>query len=115
MTSNNLTPQNNIALQEEADRLAEQLYKGNSRKRASFTSRLLDIYARAQDKKFLLIHNPGGFGSTPIEELLQWERSVVEGISDTIERLGHSSLLTQHLRSGKGFWAHMKDTKDQSL
>ena len=114
MTKSNLTPQDNAALREEADRLAAQLYKGDTRKRASFTSGLLDICARVQDKDFLLIHNPGGFGGTPIDELLQWERSVVEGISSTIERLGYKSLLTQHLRSGKGWWAHMQDTKDQA-
>jgi len=113
MNNSNLTPQDNVALKAEADRLAEQLYKGDTRKRASFTSRLLDICARAKDKDFLLVHNPGGFGGTPIEELLQWERSVVDGISSTIERLGYKSLLTQHLRSDMGFWEHMRDMKDQ--
>lgn len=113
MNNSNLTPQNNTTLQAEADRLAEQLYKGDTRKRASFTSRLLDICARAKDEDFLLVHNPGGFGGTPIEGLLQWERSVVDGISSTIERLGYKSLLIQHLRSGKGFWEHMRDMKDQ--
>jgi len=114
MNNSNLAPQNNTALQKEADRLAEQLYEGDARKRASFTSRLLDICARAKDVDFLLIHNPGGFGSTPIEELLLWERSVVDGINNTIGRLGYKSLLTQHLRSDRGWWSHMQDMKDQT-
>jgi hypothetical protein len=113
MENSNLVPQDNEVIKKEADRLAAQLYKGDSQKRASFTSRLLDIYNRAKDNDFLLVHNPGGFGGTPIEELLQWERSVVEGISSTIERLGYKALLTQHLRSGVGFWEHMRDMKDQ--
>jgi len=100
-------------VQEEASRLAEQLFGKDIKKRTDFTDRLLDICTRAQSKDFLLIHNPGGFGSTPIEHLLEWERSVVEGVSATVERLGYSLLLTQYFRSGNSWWAHMRDMKEQ--
>jgi len=103
-----------LALQEEANRLAQQLFGNETEKCASFTNRLLDICTRAQGKDFLLIHNPGGWGSTPLEHCMRWERSIVEGVSDTIERLGYSWLLIQHFRSGNSWWAHMRDIKDQA-
>ncbi len=103
-----------LLLQEEANHLAHQLFGNNIKKCTSFTNRLLDICTRAQDKDFLLIHNPGGWGSAPLEQCLQWERSIVEGISATIERLGYSWLLTQYFRSGSSWWSRMKDIKEQA-
>jgi len=102
------------ALQEEASRLAQQLFGNNVKKRASFTNRLSDICTRAQGKDFLLIHNPGGWGSTPLEQLLKWERSIVDGVSASIERLGYSWLLTQYFRSGSSWWAHMRNIKEEA-
>jgi len=103
-----------LALQEEAHHLAQQLFGNEVEKCASFANRLLDICTRAQGKDFLIIHNPGGWGSTPLEHCLRWERSIVEGVSDTMERLKYSWLLIQHFRSGNSWWAHIRDIKDQA-
>ena len=100
-------------LQNEASRLAEQLFGNNGEMRASFISRLLDTCTRVQDKDFLLIHNPGGWGCTPLEHLVKWERSVVEGIATTIDQLGYQCLLTQYFRGGRSWWAHMRDMNEQ--
>ena len=102
-----------LALQEEARHLAQQLFGNEVEKCASFANRLLDICTRTQGKDFLIIHNPGGWGSAPLEHCLRWERSIVEGVSDTMERLKYSWLLIQHFRSGNSWWAHMRDIKDQ--
>lgn len=103
-----------LALQEEVRHLAQQLFDNDSKGGINFTNSLLDICWRARDKDFLLIHNPGGWGSTRLEGCLQWERSVVEGVSATIEQLGYTWLLTQHLRSGSSWWAHMRDVKEEA-
>ncbi len=103
-----------IALQKEACHLAQQLFGNETKKCVGFTNRLLGICTRAQGNDFLLIHNPGGFGSTPLEHCLRWERSIVEGVSATIEQLGYSWLLTQYFRSGNNWWAHMRDIGDQA-
>ena len=102
------------ALQTEAHHLAEQLFGNETEKCAGFTNRLLDICTKAQGKDFLLIHNPGGWGGTRIEHCMRWERSIVEGVCDTIQRLGYSWLLIQYFRSGSGWRAHMWDIKDQA-
>lgn len=102
------------ALKEEAGHLAEQLFGSDIKQRASFTGRLLDMCATAQDKDFLLIHNPGGWGTTHLGDLLQWERSIVEGVSTTIEKLGYTWSLMQYFRTNSGWRERMRDAKEQA-
>jgi len=118
MKVGNATAQSEIAdqkmvLQEEAGHLAQQLFGNDTKKCTSFVNRLLDICARAQGKDFLLIHNPGGWGCTPLEHLLRWERSIVEGVSAAVGRLGYSWLLMQYFRSPNSWWAHIRDAKEE--
>lgn len=112
MATAELDPTSTLA--EEAKLLGQQLFGKNIRKRAAFTNRLLDICACVQGKDFLLIHNPGGWGSAPLEDLLQWERSIVDGVVTTIERMGYSCLLVQHFRSSNGRWDHIRDLKEET-
>ncbi|GAF99414.1 unnamed protein product, partial [marine sediment metagenome] len=102
-----------LTLKEEAERLAKQLFEDDIEKRAGFTSGLLDIYSQAKDKDFLVIHNPGGWGTTRVENLLQWERSIVEGVSASIEKLGYNRQLIQYFRTDRGIWEIMKDIREQ--
>lgn len=106
---------NDLALQEKVSHLGQQLFGDDIKKCTSFTNRLWDIYTRAQGKDFLLIHNPGGWGSTPLEHLLKWERSIVDGVIATLEELEYSWLLTQHFRGGSSWWAHMRDVRKEAI
>jgi hypothetical protein len=101
-------------LREQASSLAQELFVRDSKKGDNFINRLLDIYHAVKGKDFLLIHNPGGWGNTPLKHCLQWERSIVEGVIATVERLGYSWLLTQHFRSNNGWWELILDTKEQA-
>lgn len=101
-------------LEEGAGRLAQKLFSDDIKKCADFTDRLVDICTRAQDKDFLLIHNPGGWGHTPLERSLQWERSIVEGIRDMVGGLGYTWLLTQYRRTGDNWLEKMRDAKEQT-
>jgi hypothetical protein len=105
---------NSKLLNKEANSLAEQLFGEDFKKRTSFTNQLLDICAKASDKDFLLIHNPGGWGSTRLEELLQWERSVVEGITAAVKGQGYNSALIQYFRSDHGFRAVIEDVREEA-
>jgi len=100
-------------LQDHAQQLAQQLFGDNAKKCASFTNRLLDVCNRARGKELLLIHNPGGWGGTPLDNLLKWERSIVDGICAALEQLGYNWLLTQYFRNGHGLWAHLQDLKEE--
>src|SRR3990170_639002 len=74
----------------------------------------MDICSRASGKDFLLIHNPGGWGSTKLEDLLQWERSIVEGVNATMEKLGYKCSLMQYFRSNHGWRAVIGDIREQT-
>jgi len=101
-------------LNEEANHLAEQLFGDDIKKRTGFANRLIDICSRASGKDFLLIHNPGGWGSTNLEGLLQWERSILEGVSATMEKLGYNCAFMQYFRSNQGWRAIVEDIREQT-
>jgi hypothetical protein len=101
-------------IEEEVYQLAEKLFGNDTAKSTGFSSRLLDMYNRAEKGNFLLIHNPGGWGSTHIENLLQWERSIVEGVERTIRKLGYSGSLVQYFRSATGWKAVVNDIREQT-
>ena len=101
-------------INEEATRLAKQLFIDDSQKRDSFSKRLLEICSLVKGKDVLLIHNPGGWGSTPLKDLLQWERSIVKGVGDTIEKLGYNWTLMQYFRTDSGWLAIMGDIREQT-
>ena len=94
--------------------MAQQLFGNDAQKCVSFTDRVLDICTSAQDKDFLLIHNPGGWGHTPLEQSLQWERSIVEGIRDVVEELGYTWLLIQYIRTGHSWLDKIRDAREQA-
>lgn len=114
MNNNNLTPQNNLTVQEEAEHLAQQFFGNDTKRRARYTNRILDLYTNSQDKDFLLIHNPGGWGTQPLERTLQWERSIVEGVNATIKSLGYTCLLRQYFRTGRGWRELLWDFREQA-
>jgi len=103
-----------MTLKKEASLLAEQLFKDDNNKRVSFTESLLTTCDLVKGKDILLIHNPGGWGSTRLDHLLQWERSIVEGISGTIDKIGYKWAFMQYFRSKNGWMAIMEDIREQS-
>ncbi len=102
-----------LALREEAGDLACQLFEDAAGMVTGFTNRLLDICSRARGKDFLLIYNSGGWGSSTWEHCAQWERSIVTGVSATIERLGYTWLLIQYFRSGTSWRGRLRDVGEQ--
>lgn len=101
-----------LTLQEEARRLGRQLFGDDPVRGTRFAERLMAIYHDARDKDFLIIHNPGGWGNSPLESCLHWERSVVAGISATLEKLGYRLSFSQHFRGGLGWKEHLRDVRD---
>lgn len=103
-----------LELREEAEVLSQRLFGSNARRRAALAEQLMGICEKLPGRDFLLIHNPGGWGSTALDGLLQWEKSIVDGVSSTVERMGYSYLLVQYFRCGDGWWSHMQDIKEQT-
>ena len=55
-------------------------------------------------KDVLIIHSPGGWGNTRWDGLLEWEKSIVTGVTATLEKLGYSCTMKQYFRSGDTLW-----------
>jgi hypothetical protein len=104
---------NEIALKQDISNVARQLYGARSGAGTRFTKRLFELCKQVDDKDVLVIHNPGGWGSSRLDRCLEWERSIVEGVKTTVEKLGYSPFITQYFRSGDSVWAHLRDSKDQ--
>jgi hypothetical protein len=84
--------------------LAAKLFPHSRKKRNLFSNNLLDIYSSACYKDILIIHSPGGWGNTHWDELLNWEKSIVTGVTATLEKLGYSCIMKQYLRCGDALW-----------
>jgi hypothetical protein len=105
----------NAVLWEEIDHLAGQFFRDGDKKRVNFVDWVRDAIVRAWDTEFLLIHNPGGWGNTIFKECLEWERSIVTGITETMDEMQRSWVLVQYFRSGDSFWHHMRDIRKEAL
>lgn len=102
-------------LQGEIDQLAGQFLARDDVKRIQFVNWLRDTFSQARDKEFLLIHNPGGWGCTVFKDCLDWEKSIVTGIANTMDELKRTWALAQYFRSGNNFWRHMRDIRKETL
>ena len=95
--------------QREIKQLAQKLFPRNTKKRQQVINRMLDYVNQALGKEVLIIVSPGGWGNTPIENLQEWEKSIVNGVTEALSRLGHKWALAQYLRSGPTIWGHLRD------
>jgi hypothetical protein len=103
-------PVSSVAIpQEEINLLAQKFFKMSRRKKQQLISRLQTFYAKAMDKDFLIIHSPGGWGNTQWEGLLEWEKSIVTGVTATLEKFGYSYAVVQYFRSGNSWVRFIKD------
>ena len=88
--------------------MAAKLFPHNSKKRKLFFSGLQEMYSAARNKDVLVIHSPGGWGNTHWEGLQDWEKSIVTGVTATLEKLGYSCIMRQYFRSGDALWGGKK-------
>ncbi len=89
---------------EEAVQLAAELFPHNSKKRKLFFNSLQEIYSAARTSEILVIHSPGGWGNANWDNLQDWEKSIVTGVTATLEKLGYSYIVKQYFRSGDELW-----------
>ena len=62
------------------------------------------MYSAARNKDVLVIHSPGGWGNARWEDIQGWEKSIVTGVTATLEKLGYSQTIKGYLRSGDALW-----------
>ncbi len=102
-------PLDSLTIKQEIDALAQRLYPRNDKKREQSRSVLLDYYEKAKDTDVLVVHSPGGWGNTDWPGIQDWEKSIVTGVTLTLEKLGYNNSMVQYFRSGNGIIRHMRD------
>ncbi len=102
-----------MTLQDEASELAKHIFGHNTQKRDSFIQKVLEACRTAQGKDIIVMHHPGGWGTTSLPQCLPWERSIISGISQTLEGMGYSYALVQCFRSGQGIREYINDVREQ--
>ena len=103
----------NMTLKKEAEALAMRLYGSNKQKSTAAAKWLMDTCNAAAGRDVLIIHSPGGWGCSDIEGLIWWERSLVDGIQETLSGIRGKPVLVQYFRSGNSYWNHFNDTPAQ--
>jgi hypothetical protein len=86
----------------DAKSVADSFYAHDGIKSADMEHQLIGTYLAAEDKDFLVVFNPGGWGWDPITEIPGWE-SIVNGIKGTLGGLGYSAMGMDYKRTRHGF------------
>jgi hypothetical protein len=86
------------AVVEDATRLAQELFGNYQDKYNSFMNQLLATYLEAEEKDFVIVFNPGGWGEELVEASPDWQ-SISSGIESELESSGYSSLLLTYRRT----------------
>ncbi len=89
---------------EAASLLAVKLFPHDQKKRDTFSNNLQEIYSYTCNKDVLVLHSPGGWGNSHWDGLQDWEKSIVTGVTASIEKLGYSCIMKQYFRSGDALW-----------
>lgn len=98
---------------EDARKIAQRLFPKETKQKAAFISRLIDSYNTVKNKDTIIMHNPGGWGCTDIENLIYWERSVVEGLKNTLTKMKRNWALLQYFHAGVKSFDHLKNSPEQ--
>ncbi len=83
---------------EDATKLATELFGDAQEKYDDFVNQLLGAYAEAEDKDFVIVFNPGGWGWSLVEASPGWW-SIFTGLESELNNSGYTSLLLNYRRT----------------
>lgn len=83
---------------EDARALAVELYGDYQDKRDEYVDQLLAAYVEVKDQDFVLIFNPGGWGTKILENSPGWTE-ICQGITLELDKLGYSTLMLDYRRT----------------
>jgi hypothetical protein len=82
----------------DAGAMAMDLYGDYQDKRDEYVNQLLTAYVEVKDQDFVVIFNPGGWGTKILENSPAWTE-ICEGITLELDRLGYSTLMLDYRRT----------------
>lgn len=85
---------------EDAAAMATELYGDYQDEYDEFVSQLLTAYVEAKDQDFVVIFNPGGWGTKILDNSPGWSE-ICYGIETELDNLGYSSLVLDYQRTAR--------------
>lgn len=86
------------SVREDAQVLASEMVGRHPEMRGNLVRQLLVTYLEARDKDFVLLYNPGGWGSSLLKDSPGWQ-SIVAGIEATLNSRGYELLPLSYRRT----------------
>ena len=88
------------SVMEDAAATATELYGDYQDKYEEYVNQLLTTYIEAKDRDFVVIFNPGGWGTKVLEKSPTW-CEICQGIETELDGLGYSSLILDYRRTAE--------------
>jgi hypothetical protein len=85
---------------EDAATTAAELYGDYQDKYEEYVNQLLATYVEAKDRDFVVIFNPGGWGTKVLQKSPTW-CEICQGIETELDGLGYSSLVLDYRRTAE--------------
>lgn len=83
---------------DDAAKLAKQQYGDSRQQHDIFMNQLLATYTQADDKDFVILFNPGGWGGTLATNSDDW-LSIIGGIQSELDEYGYESIALNYQRT----------------
>ena len=99
---------------EDARKLAGELFGGSSDEGDNFIAQLLVTYLEAGDKDFLLLYNPGGWGSSTLRDSPGWQ-SIASGIESQLNSLGYEMLPLNYRRTQDSWLGFLDEISEMAV
>jgi hypothetical protein len=97
---------------EAMSQLATKLFPHNRKQREIFFNNFREIYFDICNTEVLILHSPGGWGNAHWNDVQDWEKSIVTGVTATIEEFRYSCVMRQYLRSCDTLWGRKSVYKE---
>lgn len=99
---------------EDARKLASELSGGSSEESDNFIVQLLTTYLEARDKDFVLLYNPGGWGSSTLRDSPGWQ-SIASGIESRLNSLGYEMLPLNYRRTQDSWLGFLDEISEMAV
>lgn len=97
---------------EDASQTASGVFGTHQQDCQGFIDQVLALYSAAKDKDFLIIFNPGGWGSSPLQTDEGWW-TILVGIKSHLDRSGYTTLLSYHLRTNNNPSGYLNELRQR--
>jgi len=101
-------------VRQDAWELAGEMVGRHSDQRNEFVQQLLTTYLQAQDRDFVILYNPGGWGYSQLKDSPGWT-SIVAGMEAKLNSQGYNFLPLSYRRTQEGWLASLDEMSEMAV